>query len=167
MATVSQIQRTNSPYATFRLHLPEDPLAVEERARRQKAVGKFPVDTVRYDVPSFQEKDETYFRKYSDKGDRRAEAPHRQNTPVVDPISGFTSVGADAEDGNYSPMEPLVNKDHRPQSAKPYGRPITSPIPELRAQNAPWETRNKGMYMVSGNKHLKLFVVLIVLVIRM
>jgi len=37
-----------------------------------------------------------------------------------------------------------VNKDHRPQSAIPYGRPIVSPIPDLRAQNAPWETKNIG-----------------------
>ena len=144
MATVTQLRGRDSPYATFRLRIPEDPIAMEQRVNRQRASGQFPQGSGPYDIPSFQEKDEAFFRKYSDKGERRADAPRRQNTPVVDPVSGFTSVGADAEDGNYKTMEPLVNPDHRPQSAKPYGRPITSPIPDLRSQNAPWETRNKG-----------------------
>lgn len=148
MATVVEsFAGSRSPYGTFRLHVSEDPLAVEERARRQRVVGKIPLPTKNYDIPSFQESDEKNFKRYNDSGERRADAPRRQNTPVIDPISGFTSVGADAEDGNYKPIEPLVIKDHRPQSAVPYGRPITSPIPELRAQNAPWETRQiKGKF---------------------
>ena len=145
MVTVAEFRaHPRSPYGTFRLHVPEDSLAIEERARRQRVMGKFPLPTRNYDIPSFHESNEVNFKRYNESGDRRADAPRRQNTPVVDPTSGFTSVGADAEDGNYKPIEPLVVKDHRPQSAVPYGRPITSPIPELRAQNAPWESRNKG-----------------------
>jgi hypothetical protein len=106
--------------------------------------GRFPPTYGIHETLSFQERDESNFKVYGESGERRASAPRRQNTPVVDPTSGFTSVGADAEDGNHKPIEPLVYKDHRPQSAIPYGRPITSPTPELRTLNAPWETKNKG-----------------------
>ncbi|XP_032239553.1 spermatogenesis-associated protein 48 [Nematostella vectensis] len=144
MVSITESFHTKSPYGTFRLHLAEDPIATQQRAQRQKISGKFPATQGIYDVLSFQERDESNYKIYNEAGERRADAPRRQNTPVVDPTSGFTSVGADAEDGRYTPIDPLVNKDHRPQSAKPYGRPITSPIPELRTQNAPWESQNKG-----------------------
>ena len=144
MATAVNASLPKPPFGTFRLHLPEDHIALEQRFRRQQAAGKFPATFTTYDIPSFQEKDETFFRRFAEKGERRAEAPRRSDTPVVDPTSGFTSVGADAEDGNYKQIEPLLSKDHRPQSAIPYGRPIVSPIPDLRAQNAPWETKNIG-----------------------
>lgn len=147
MACVTERFHSRSPYGTFRLHLPEDPLAVGQRTQRQKVTGRFPPTRGIHDIISFQDRDESNYRVYSDKGERRAEAPRRQDTPVVDPTSGFTSVGADAEDGNHKPIEPLVCKDHRPQSATPYGRPITSPTPELRTINAPWETKNKGIFV--------------------
>lgn len=146
MAAVANTSIPRPPFGTFRLHLPEDHIAAEQRLKRQQAAGKFPATFTTYDVPSFQEKDEAFFRRFAEKGERRADAPRRSDTPVVDPISGFASVGADAEDGNYAQIEPLVNKDHRPQSATPYGRPIVSPIPDLRSQNAPWETKNKGKH---------------------
>lgn len=149
MATAVNASHPRPPFGTFRLHLSEDPIALEQRFRRQQASGKFPATSATYDIPSFQEKDEAFFRRYAEKGERRADAPRRSDTPVVDPTSGFTSVGADAEDGNYQQIEPLVNKDHRPQSATPYGRPIVSPIPDLRAQNAPWETKAKGKFIAS------------------
>lgn len=144
MATAVNTSLPRPPFGTFRLHLSEDPIALEQRFRRQQASGKFPATFSTYDVASFQEKDEAFFRKFAEKGERRADAPRRSDTPVVDPTSGFTSVGADAEDGNYQQIDPLVNKDHRPQSAMPYGRPIVSPIPDLRSQNAPWEAKNRG-----------------------
>ena len=144
MAVVSNSSLTRPPFGTFRLHLPEDSVATDQRLKRQQAAGRFPSTFTTYDIPSFQEKDEAFFRRFAEQGERRVDAPRRSDTPVVDPISGFTSVGADAEDGNYKQIEPLVNKDHRPQSAVPYGRPIVSPIPDLRSQNAPWETKNKG-----------------------
>lgn len=144
MTAVANSTLPRPPFGTFRLHLSEDPVAVEQRLKRQQASGQFPATFTTCDVRSFQEKDEAFFRRFADKGERRADAPRRSDTPVVDPISGFTSVGADAEDGNYTQIEPLVNKDHRPQSATPYGRPIVSPIPDLRSQNAPWEAKNKG-----------------------
>lgn len=147
MATAINASLPKPPFGTFRLHLSEDPIALEQRFRRQQAAGKFPATFTTYDIPSFQEKDEAFFRRFAERGERRADAPRRRDTPVVDPTSGFTSVGADAEDGNYKQIEPLVNKDHRPQSATPYGRPIVSPIPDLRAQNAPWETKNMGKFI--------------------
>ena len=146
MTAVANTSLPRPPFGTFRLHLPEDSIAVEQRLKRQQASGKFPGTYSTYDIPSFQEKDEAFFRRFAEKGERRADGPRRSDTPVVDPISGFTSVGADAEDGNYTQIEPLVNKDHRPQSATPYGRPIVSPIPDLRSHNAPWETKTKGKY---------------------
>ena len=153
---VAEASLPRPPFGTFRLHLAEDPIAVEQRLKRQQASGKFPTTFTAYDTLSFQEKDEKFFRRFSDKGERRADAPRRSDTTVIDPISGFTSVGADVEDGNYAQIEPFVNKDHRPQSAKPYGRPIISPIPELRAQNAPWDAKNIGkVNHFSGMKYLK------------
>ena len=160
MATAVNASPPKPPFGTFRLHLSEDPIALEQRFRRQQTAGKFPVTFTTYDTPSFQEKDEAFFRRFAEKGERRADAPRRSDTPVVDPTSGFTSVGADAEDGNYKQIEPLVNKDHRPQSATPYGRPIVSPIPDLRAQNSPWETKNKGKFKLKFYISLALCVLL-------
>lgn len=146
MATAVNTSLPRPPFGTIRLHLSEDPIALEQRFRRQQASGKFPVTYPNYDIASFQKKDEAFFRRFAEKGERSADAPRRSDTPVVDPTSGFTSVGADAEDGNYQQVDPLVNKDHRPQSAIPYGRPIVSPIPDLRSQNAPWEAKSMGKF---------------------
>lgn len=145
MAALASTSLPRPPFGTFRLHLAEDHIAVEQRLKRQQASGKFPGTFTTHDIPSFQEKDEAFFRRFADKGERRADAPRRSDTPVVDPVSGFTSVGADAEDGNYTQIEPLVTKDHRPQSAVPYGRPIVSPMPDLRGRNAPWDAKNKEL----------------------
>ena len=145
MGKVADVSLSRPPFGKFRLHLPEDSIAAEQRLNRQQAAGKFPPTYNTYDISSFQEKDEAFFRQFADTGERRSDAPRRSDTPVVDPVSGFTSVGADAEDGNYKQIEPLVVKDHRPQSAIPYGRPITSPILDFRNQKAPWEGKSKGI----------------------
>lgn len=149
MAAAATFSFSRPQFGSLRLHLPEDPIAAEQRFQRQQATGKFPAMYNTYDILSFQEKNEAFFRRFADAGERRSDAPRRSDTPVVDPVSGFTSVGADAEDGNYKQMEPLVVKDHRPQSAVPYGRPIVSPIPELRDQNAPWVGKNKELEKIT------------------
>lgn len=152
MAAAANSSLSRPPFGTFRVHLPEDPISSEQRLNRQRAAGKFPATYATYDFLSFQEKDEAFFRRFADTGERRVDAPRRCDTPVVDPVSGFTSVGADAEDGNYKQIAPLVVKDHRPQSAIPYGRPIASPVSESKDQNAPWKEKKKELEQLTQSQ---------------
>ncbi|KAK3735078.1 hypothetical protein QZH41_002087 [Actinostola sp. cb2023] len=68
-----------------------------------------------------------------------------EDTPVVDTINGFASVGADVEDGNYKAIEPLIHKNPGPQASNPYDRHPESPLPGITSQRQPWETNNKDM----------------------
>lgn len=138
MATITETFRSNSPYGTFRMQLPEDPISWQQRAQRQKVSGKFPPTIGIHEPLSFQKADHN-FRAREETGETRPDAPRRQNTPVVDTINGFTSVGAEAEDGNYRVIEPLIHKNPGPQASNPYERPTISPTQKL-----PWETNHKG-----------------------
>lgn len=141
MASITETFRSNSPYGTFRLNLPEDPISWQQRSQRQKVTGKFPPTIGIHEPSSFQKYDHN-FRAREETGETRADAPRRQDTPVIDTLNGFTSVGAEVEDGNYRVIEPLIHKNPAPQASNPYERQ-DSPF---TAQNLPWETKQKGIH---------------------
>jgi len=145
MASITETFHSSSPYGRFRMHLPEDPLAWQQRVQRQKVTGKFPPTLGIHEPVSFQIGDQN-FRAREEVGETRPDAPRRQDTPVVDTINGFASVGADVEDGNYKAIEPLIHKNPGPQASNPYDRHPESPLPGITSQRQPWETNNKGIF---------------------
>jgi len=149
MSTLTQPQMTRPPYGNFRSFVPEDRLAIEERTRRQLVSGKFPTKTGYYEPAAFVDQDSQQYRRFEDEGDMRVPAPLRSDDPVADPTSCFTSVAHDAVNGSWRAHEPLINKDRdpRPATSAPFGRPITfdNPMPGIRTMNAPWEEKNKAL----------------------
>ena len=59
--------------------------------------------------------------------------------------SHFPSAGAEAEQGEFRPYSPLVNKeeDHRPGSQM-QERSSIAPVHSYQAKHAPWEAKWQG-----------------------
>ncbi|XP_013396416.1 spermatogenesis-associated protein 48 [Lingula anatina] len=71
---------------------------IEERRKIRQT--KFPSVVGRNDVDSFKELPHmgaSGFKKWNDEGDHRPEAPFRLFDNIVDPVSGFVSVGGDVD----------------------------------------------------------------------
>ena len=96
---------------------------IEEQRRKRQM--KFPSLVGRKDVDSFQvsPRDATLFasyRKYNDEGDFRPPAPYRSFDNIIDPVSGFVSIGGDMDrQTNVKRIPCLVQLNHTPQSMVP------------------------------------------------
>ena len=93
-----------------------------EEKRRQRQM-KIPSTVGRKDVESFrnpQSPTNPSFVKYNDLGDHRANAPFRSFDNIIDPVSGFVSIGGDYDrNTGRSRIRSLVQLNDTPQSTSP------------------------------------------------
>ncbi|PVD29803.1 hypothetical protein C0Q70_09060 [Pomacea canaliculata] len=111
----------------------------EKRKIRQM---KFPDLRGRHDCESFQKSlDDPSFKVWNDEGDHSAYAPHRCFDNIIDPVSGFVSVGGDVDrHTGHERIRSMVQLNRTPQSADPKEKNsirVNDPAapPELRREN--------------------------------
>lgn len=105
---------------------------------------KFPSLSGRKDVDSFQEDVNANigFKKWNDDGEYHANAPYRTFDNIVDPTSGFVSVGGDVDrKTGHTQIRSLVQLNKTPQAVTPRGqssirKDVAAP-PELKRE-ATW-----------------------------
>ena len=96
---------------------------INERRRRRHQ--NFPCLRGRTDADSFQENvnANTSFKKWNDEGEYRAPAPYRSFDNIVDPVSGFVSVGGDVDrNTGHTMIRSFVQLSDTPQSVDPRQR---------------------------------------------
>ncbi|XP_041366282.1 spermatogenesis-associated protein 48-like [Gigantopelta aegis] len=114
----------------FRTYLTTDASAggdvvTQIKEKRRRRHQNFPCLRGRADVDSFQEKvnENPSFKKWNDEGNYRAPAPYRSFDNIVDPVSGFVSVGGDMDrNTGHTMMRSFVLLSDTPQSAAPRDR---------------------------------------------
>ncbi|XP_076465540.1 protein SPMIP7-like [Babylonia areolata] len=111
-------------------------------AKRKIRQMKFPSLKGRHDADSFQtELQNKAFKKWNDDGDHHAEAPYRSFDNIIDPVSGFVSVGGDVDrNTSHDRIHSLVQLNRTPQSAAPVSQNSVranepAAPPELRREN--------------------------------
>ncbi|XP_067650089.1 protein SPMIP7-like [Haliotis asinina] len=127
---------------------------IEEKRRARQM--KFPSLRGKRDYDSFQEstKENGAFKKWNDDGDFRAPAPYRSCDNILDPVSGFVSVGGDVDrNTGHTQIRSLVQLNDTPNSGTPKGKNsdrVSDPAapPELRRSHTyapgaptPWNSR--------------------------
>ena len=95
-----------------------------EEKRRQRQL-KIPTTAGRKDVESFrspQSPNNPAFVKYNDHDDHRANAPFRSFDNIIDPVSGFVSIGGDHDrNTGHTRIRSMVQLNDTPQSRSPQG----------------------------------------------
>ncbi|XP_074659641.1 protein SPMIP7-like [Tubulanus polymorphus] len=91
-------------------------------SNRQRRHMKFPTLSGKRDVDSFQHAKTSTpaFKKFNDDGDHRVPAPFRSFDNIVDPVSGFVSIGGDVDrDTGVRRIKSLVQLNRTPQNVVP------------------------------------------------
>ncbi|KAL8620643.1 hypothetical protein ACOMHN_029533 [Nucella lapillus] len=116
-------EKTRPPFTTYLMtdaNASGHSVSQIEEKRRIRHM-KFPPLKGKHDVDSFQtDLTDEAFKKWNDEGDHHPTAPYRSCDNIIDPVSGFVSVGGDVDrNTGHQRKRSLVHLNKTPQSAAP------------------------------------------------